>query len=1024
MYYGFDMNEHVAIEGGVRLRSRPRLPFLHREAKSREARVIQWALDPNVWVGLPCGVQIPVGKDSIGVRYIHRRRGENDSMRGKPNNLEADVYLAEAPSTFLTSQLKGLVYVVQAVRAIGLAIISCHDEGDPTMALANGLVKFRREALNLAIRHGNHGPVMAAVKVAFDWFQWRKMGNEENSTPDLLPDHWWGCSFGIPINPPLPKYILVTKSMRKLVAAWKSRDKPLSKEVDLLFCRILAGKRGLPPGDKEVCESSIAKHREMFHNEAPGPWRENVRKVQKGAEQLARKHHNQYKTTKTHVSVSTSASWEVPVEGGGKNAALQEAWAQALETCYDLRPFARTTLIDGTGQKIHIPRLVPSAFSLIQLYLYDITPREAGGITLEDTISCKLGGPLVTSIAILDLVAKGYIRLRGSVLTDCPLWSQDCKVPSKDRMILGPVPLPARVVTLPEEGWKGRTLSIPPWPYALVSACARHWFQANLLAAEPRVSVGFESQYKLWNSVKNLGAFPKGWLNYPHVSGDVSQCTDSTALEVHAVLLQTYLSEHERLGTMVPACVWICSYLLCSSHTFVYAREDTGDFYTVEGDHQTGIGMGEGLSFISMLLQNLILDDEVTRIELSVSPDPANLPIALRPDGLTDIIGDDYLRKFCSQPYLYSRLAWDWFSWLMSKGKNGVSQTCLQLAEEWGYADHPSSQPVREGKATGRWIAKQDVIKIKYFAVPGPNSSKDSPAWVGRCSALAKHLDWCPDIRKENRAILVDAFRSSYSDIPREIPLNWALPGLLGGVNFPTTRSAWSILRKMKLERSVQTLLGLPRWELQATLRRLSSFHMPYGTGKGVGVPKLRNLEVMLGGFSQSPSVEFTHQPILAETVARFLMTNPSELAPRSGWKWNASLCKLAPSQEQIRVYMKALNYVPTTDIDAHALRLGTLKALVSAETLQRASLAPRHGRSAALILERIVKGVIHQHPLTKEGWEYTKELWATRMEKVNTPTELGLALAYFLGPVFIKEGSAYAEFFDETYPWSFNFHK
>jgi hypothetical protein len=554
-----------------------------------------------------------------------------------------------------------------------------------------------------------------------------------------------------------------------------------------------------------------------------------------------------------------------------------------------------------------------------------------------------------------------------------------------------------------------------------VSACARHWFQDNLTAAEPRVGVGFESAYKLWDSVKKLGKFPHKWLAFPHVSGDVSQCTDSTALEVHSVLLQSYLKQLQEMGVVVPTCVWISASLLCSSHIFTYEGED-GIMYTVEGDHVTGVMMGEGLSFIAMLLQNLTLDERVTDLEYAMNTTGQELPIAVRPEGLTDIVGDDYLRMFCSQPELYSKLAWDWYSWTMSKGKNGVSQTCLQLAEEWGYARSLSSLTEKELKAPyGQYIQKQDCIKIKYFAVPGPNASKDAPAWVGRGQALAKHLDWCPDICKDNKALLCDAFRQSYSDIPEKVPLTWALPPLLGGVQFPTARAVKAILRRLKLDRKVQTILGLPSWEIQATLQRLGGYHQPYGTDKGVHLPRFRDLDSMLGGFARSPSPEFTNQPILANRMAEYLMETPHELAPKAGWKWNQALWKLAPSPEQVDLVLRQLHYVPTNVVDSNALRQETLRMLVRGQTIERAGLHPRSGRSAANVLGRILHGVNQKNPLTPDGWDWTKERWATITRGAVSPAELNYKLTFLLGATYIKEDSAYALGFVENFPWSFS---
>jgi hypothetical protein len=574
----------------------------------------------------------------------------------------------------------------------------------------------------------------------------------------------------------------------------------------------------------------------------------------------------------------------------------------------------------------------------------------------------------------------------------------------------------------------------------MVSAASRHWFQDNLLANDARVGVGFESGYKLWDSVKNLGEFPATWLQYPTVSGDVSQCTDSSSLVVHRVIWDNYLRVLEERGVPVPSIVWLSTTLLCSPHVFLY-RESVGDeWVSDEREHVTGVMMGEGMSFPSMTLQNLMLDDEVVQREREVYENQIgvtrvgrvhvhdrkvmdNEPPSYRlKTALADIVGDDYKRSFCTLPDVYMELAATWFSWKMSRGKNGISTSCVQLAEEWAYMPkyHPSMVRLR-----GKFVSKQDVVKIKYYAVPGPDDSTDCPPWVGRAGALAQALDWCLDLHLSVRRLLVDEFRRSYQGIPKRIPLSWCLPQILGGLSFPTTRSVWRILKKMRVDRKIAALMSLPAWELQATLTRLSGFHAHTNSRRGVAFPKLPLVDAMLGGFRPTPTQEENGQPVLSTDMVRYFKANPSRFAPSTGWKWNPAIQDIGPTIPQItQVLREEYDYIPVPHVASRLARAEMLHALVTGDTIERASVMPRFGKSAARILERVLNGVTHKYPLEYEGFIWCLDKWHEKMRGVESPVQLNRVLTYMMGMVYVQRSSVFAHYAPENYPWSFRFRK
>jgi len=745
------------------------------------------------------------------------------------------------------------------------------------------------------------------------------------------------------------------------------------------------------------------------------------------------------------------------IEEGGKSAMLVEAFNRWLGNRFPDELFALSgrEVFDITGQRLVVPPDRPQG--ILQWYMSQGMSPVVDIKDLQATLLSPMGGSLLVTLCLLEMLREGYVEANRSVAPGLPFWPCEGQtLDPSDWLVIGKTPMASRVVVLPEPGWKARALTIPPWSYAMFSLAGRHWIQDNLTAHEPRVSIGFKSGNKLWDMIKRLGGFPNHWLRHPSVSADVSQCTDSTSLEVHREVLEGYLRALHHGSWSVPPVVWGACKLLLSPHQFLYPREGDKGFCLPEADHVTGVMMGEGFSFIAMTLQNLILDDMVAYAEereflfrhADLPPEQREWkrpdltierlkelygtdtpPIMHNWNGLTSIIGDDYVRLFCSLPLLYSKLAWECFSWVMSPGKNGISFTTVQLAEDWAYL------PPRHSRGDAHWdlryktflvrkyIAFQDTIKVRLLTVPGPDESQDTPAWVGRCGPLSQSLDWCNDIDVTMRDIIIRAFRECHPLSRKD--QEWCLPRMLGGILYPTIQDPRDLLLETGVDSILRSISYLSSMQRQVLFRKLTNLHSRGATGRGVQTPKMATLD-LLRGYDVGPPEPYgpTNIAVPYPIAIEYLTRLPDDLTAAAGWKWSQVLNRKAPTNEQIDASMKARGYVGLTELNANTARYETLRELCEGLSRQRAYAHPRSGNRVQGVLRRVRHSLDHLADGKDEEMLEAGNRLYDMYASAKSMVQLSRLLSYDLREIFVRTSSTVACSAVESFPWEFTLFK
>lgn len=775
-----------------------------------------------------------------------------------------------------------------------------------------------------------------------------------------------------------------------------------------MFSQFLAARRGLPPGDQGVCEEALRKHCEMLHSKAPGRWEDNLTEVSSAARNLATKHAKYYRKVGSHVSARTSASLETSRQHGGKVTDLVAIWERSRTEVVVIP--TTTSVSDFSGDVLYLGR---GRRTISEIYLGN---QEAvpGNPSLSDSLRSELGGRLVVTMALIDLHREGLISFVDPVLKGYPFWTKGRLGPGS--ITPTGVSPRSRVICLPEEGWKARVLAVPSTSYSILGQAARHWLQDNLVEAEPRVGIGFQSAHKLWDLCKRVTRNQvTEFRDLPSVSADISNCTDSSSLRTSTTLMTSYLRRLEELGVSVPSVVWLMTYLTAVPHTFEYPD---GWTTSQERPHQTGVMMGEHLSFIIMVLQNLTIDDRITLDEQSERAG------ALHSSGVfTAIVGDDYVRLFTSEWSEYSRLAADWYSWTTSPGKHGASRQCVQLAEEFGYVSDR--------------ITKQDVVKVKYVTVPGPNQSKETAAWVGRAQALTKALWWASrdgHLSDVSARVLIDSFRQV--NRLKSIPLVATLPQPLGGMLFPTMRSVQTVLRRTGLRTAVTRLLGQSQSSLSTYLQSLTGCVKVRGSGKGNMVPsRARELALLVRAKpvvrKHTPTVERTSEwtflstqmnlgalagPFSRTDLSMFLAAQPS--TPNAVRRTRGT--QVVVTDEWLEQWVQERGLVSLSDLVAQTERLDVLADLLSNPVRDRSMSSPALDGLPGRIW-RILR-TLDADQMDADSWEFCKERLTHLTRKGFESLDLGVRI--LLEDLYVGERSPSALLFEGSFSWSFRYRK
>jgi len=426
--------------------------------------------------------------------------------------------------------------------------------------------------------------------------------------------------------------------------------------------------------------------------------------------------------------------------------------------------------------------------------------------------------------------------------------------------------------------------------------------------------------------------------------------------------------------------------------------------------------MGEGLSFVLMVLQNLILDELLLeKHALEDGVEDTEYTLRVRTGGLTAVVGDDYLRLFVGPRFTdYEHEAFRLFSWRVSAGKHGGSLHSLQLAEEFGYIREPTgTRPYQ------KLAVKQDTVKIKYLAVPGPNASKDVPAWVGRAKALTSHMEWAVrdgHLSEGSARFLCDRFRAVAGHDSVRIPAVAALPPVMGGMLYPTRKSLKALLHLTCFDRNFAVVIAQGSGARSGTMARLSSLNVPHGTAKGVTPPHVEIIEEGLPDVTEDYSPGQS-APVTWITLARHYRNDPR--IPKASQKWLNKVDGVLPSREQVAAVAEAEGMISLSSVKMATMRREVLVELMLREEYVRAALVVRFGSMAPRI-KWIMRSVSNATPLTGDGYHLALEEWRTLVNSAEgSYSELSTILSFFLTELWIPLRE-WEDILPGDFPWSY----
>jgi hypothetical protein len=900
--------------------------------------------------------------------------------------------------------LSDLAVAIRGFSACALALVASCTLRDVSLKFVKAMFRWRRRVINLTQNpRVGVNRLLDGFKAMSVWIQWKKMHSSSNPRPPSLPKFWWGgedpTAGGGRL--PVPKGLAACPELSPVRDAFLvPLDVDLTREQSWRLGQLLMFARGLPAGNAEKVKGAMSAHAEMLHNRAAGPWEDHLEEVEERAFKLAERHASAFKVEQSHLSLTFSAELDRTIREGGKAYQFKDTWVESLRHTFDFTPLRGKSLRTITNQKVYIP-LTAARWPIARVFFTE------GYEDPRVTLGSVLGGECVLTLDLAALTRKGHVELGGSVLAGLPLWEEGDL--SSSSAVAGEVPLTARAHPLPENGWKIRIITIPEGSYSRTQQAARHWFQDNLERADLRVGIGFKAANKLWAMLKGgnkaLRSLPSLFTERESLSADTSSCTDSSSLRSCRAVLAGYLAGLESKGVSVPPLITLGANLMCSPHRFLYKNPDTGELEASEGEHQTGVMMGEELSFIIMTLQNLILDDIITEAETEEHELVEDLTVA---GLLSAIIGDDYVRLFCKEPRLYQESAFRLFSWKMSLGKHGVSRTNLQLAEE-------SAWKPREGKT----YTKEDVVKIKYLVPPAMGDTGDVPAWVGRGSALSQalsyqNLDWGgPRWPQPLQALSVAMFCNS-NHLPKEIPLAASLPITMGGVNFPTSYSMATVLRRTGMDMLFAPVMGLGDADLRKTLGTFAAMHSLRGTGKGVA-PPVRNLE----SYFEVGDIREEFQPRSEYPCTLWGLRKWLALQPETPELHKVTVGGALVSSDILTdEFLAESEWVKASALEANEERKATLTDIfLMEEPPVRGGYYPKLASIPAKI-SRVL------HSVHRKVGRVRKDMtsWRDMCRKAYSLGDLGRRLAIMAPDLVVRKDSLFAGLYASTFPWTLRF--
>jgi len=406
-----------------------------------------------------------------------------------------------------------------------------------------------------------------------------------------------------------------------------------------------------------------------------------------------------------------------------------------------------------------------------------------------------------------------------------PLWK------STDPVTFIPVTPPeCELLVLAEPGAKCRPLTKNRTWLTLIFQSMRFQIEP-IVARDGRARIGLRHTNKMWDFLKYLrkSKFGPGAIAQ---STDYSAATDHLDLKLIFSIWQPFVA---RLPKTHPFRVY--SKLIWSNRKLIVPKYITNDDIT----HRCGSFMGEPLSFITLTLYNLLLEEITNHYWLSKeipwSP-PRIITLGKSPCA---ICGDDLaaIRYSMDHVELFNKLVRESGSKL-SPGKDGKSYRVLIFTEDHLLIDENVD------------FIYVDVIKARLLTRVVRQHSDNRSSILGKGRMLSNQLDYLENTGYSARVMQIYSYirNLEYKDYFTICKYPWFLPPILGGAGIPVDKIP---------EWGQPYLKVISDWILTSdwlTLLKLKGLNSPDSKGITVDETVLRLLTQQLKNFKIFEKVE------------------------------------------------------------------------------------------------------------------------------------------------------------------------
>jgi len=608
-----------------------------------------------------------------------------------------------------------------------------------------------------------------------------------------------------------------------------------------------------------------------------------LQSIEAFAEQLGRRLDVASMPIDTHISVSASASFDSTQEEGGKAADMRRLLAPIKEsTIYETWVYVadQQSFVDGE-QNCTLNRLLETKDILYDVFGEPVFTSDWLMGTSSETLASMLklppgdhhvevlfGGPTLLEVMytpfleyqgymsarreankdwlpntigkVLRFISTGTMLRRGEiapgadavlrVVNDSKGW--DLAVPlffeSGQRVRYTPRVFPPVFLTcLAEPSFKARTLGKGESEEAILFQSMR--FMAEpVLARDGRARLGLEETNKLWTFLKYVSRIADQIGETSIIeNNDFDAATDEMLLSLIEALWSGFLRP---LPPDHP--FWVYTKLIWCPRQLVVDRKILPDV-SQTFETRRGSMMGEPISFLTLTLYNLVVDD-MTNYYAGLGLPLYSLPIETHvffgplP---TAICGDDVTsirphRRFSAT---HRRIITDTQMVLSTKGKDSDSLRVIFFCED---------SVIVSRDTDGKWkFTYIDVIKGRLLTRMARQGTARVAAVLGKGRMLANQLEWFPSERVKclTLAIYDRMLAREYSGWVERIRLPKCLPAGAGGLGLPYTGDSLP-MEELFYARYVRWLTNQPRTtEMVTELLKLRALgrRLRYGVEPG-----------------------------------------------------------------------------------------------------------------------------------------------------------------------------------------------